>query len=84
MDKKSGREPGTSANLITFVTDRAGYDLRYAIDASKLKNELGRVQGITLKKSWKKPLTGTLQMRGVKQCYTGPYQQYYADQYNNR
>ncbi|CAN5146853.1 dTDP-glucose 4,6-dehydratase [soil metagenome] len=41
MDKKLGREPGTSEKLITFVTDRAGHDHRYAIDASKIKNELG-------------------------------------------
>ena len=36
-----GRDEGTSEKLITFVTDRAGHDLRYAIDATKLKNELG-------------------------------------------
>ncbi|MEQ9051947.1 MAG: dTDP-glucose 4,6-dehydratase, partial [Marinoscillum sp.] len=41
MDRKLGNAPGTSEKLITFVTDRAGHDLRYAIDASKLKNELG-------------------------------------------
>jgi dTDP-glucose 4,6-dehydratase len=41
MDRKLGRTEGTSLSLITYVTDRAGHDLRYAIDASKLKNELG-------------------------------------------
>jgi len=41
MDEKLGREPGTSAKLITYVTDRAGHDLRYAIDSTKLQNELG-------------------------------------------
>lgn len=41
MDKKLAREKGTSEKLITFVIDRAGHDLRYAIDATKLKNELG-------------------------------------------
>ncbi|MDQ3393736.1 MAG: dTDP-glucose 4,6-dehydratase, partial [Bacteroidota bacterium] len=41
MDKKLGRETGASEKLITFVTDRAGHDHRYAIDASKIKNELG-------------------------------------------
>jgi len=40
MDKKLGRADGESLSLITFVTDRAGHDLRYAIDATKLKNEL--------------------------------------------
>ncbi len=41
MDKKLGREPGTSEKLITYVTDRPGHDLRYAIDSSKLQEELG-------------------------------------------
>jgi dTDP-glucose 4,6-dehydratase len=41
MDEKLGREKGTSEKLIRFVKDRAGHDMRYAIDASKLKNELG-------------------------------------------
>ncbi len=41
MDRKLGRAEGTSGNLITFVTDRAGHDLRYAIDSSKIKSELG-------------------------------------------
>ena len=41
MDKKLGREPGTSEKLITFVSDRAGHDLRYAIDPTKLRDELG-------------------------------------------
>ena len=41
MDKKLGRQEGESSKLITFVTDRAGHDLRYAIDASKVMNELG-------------------------------------------
>ena len=41
MDEKLGREPGSSEKLITFVTDRAGHDLRYAIDATKIENELG-------------------------------------------
>src|SRR6188508_1792221 len=43
MDKKLGREEGTSEKLITFVKDRAGHDMRYAIDATKLKTELGWV-----------------------------------------
>ena len=47
MDKKLGRAEGESAKLITYVTDRAGHDLSYAIDATKLKNELGWVPGIT-------------------------------------
>ena len=45
MDMKLGRRKGTSEKLITYVKDRAGHDLRYAIDASKIKNEL-RVETI--------------------------------------
>jgi len=47
MDKKLGREPGTSQQLIQFVKDRAGHDLRYAIDASKIKKELGWEPSVT-------------------------------------
>ena len=41
VDKQLGRPEGSSDNLITYVTDRAGHDLRYAIDATKIKNQLG-------------------------------------------
>ena len=44
MDEKLGREAGTSAKLITYVKDRPGHDLRYAIDASKINKELGYMQ----------------------------------------
>ena len=47
MDEKLNRTPGTSEKLITFVTDRAGHDLRYAIDSSKLKMELGWKPSLT-------------------------------------
>ena len=41
MDEKLNRQPGTSASLITYIKDRAGHDMRYAIDATKLETELG-------------------------------------------
>ncbi len=63
MDKKLGRPEGESEKLITYVTDRAGHDLRYAIDSTKLQNELGWVPSFNLKKASKKPLTGTLKIR---------------------
>ena len=44
VDKLLGREEGTSEKLITYVTDRAGHDMRYAIDATKIKNELGDLE----------------------------------------
>ena len=47
MDTKLGREPGTSAQLITYVKDRPGHDLRYAIDASKINKELGWKPSVT-------------------------------------
>ncbi|PJJ84005.1 dTDP-glucose 4,6-dehydratase [Mucilaginibacter auburnensis] len=85
MDKKLGREPGTSAKLITFVTDRAGHDLRYAIDATKLKNELGWVPGITFEEGLEKTVDWYLENEGwLNDITSGHYQQYYADQYNNR
>jgi dTDP-glucose 4,6-dehydratase len=58
VDRQLGRPEGASAHLITHVTDRAGHDLRYAIDSSKLKRELGWTpslqfeQGIELTVSW--------------------------------
>jgi len=47
LDEKLHREPGTSSQLITFVKDRAGHDLRYAIDSSKLQKELGWSPSVT-------------------------------------
>jgi dTDP-glucose 4,6-dehydratase len=63
MDEKLGREKGTSEKLITFVKDRAGHDLRYAIDSSLISKELGWKPSLTLKKAFRKPLTGTWQMK---------------------
>jgi dTDP-glucose 4,6-dehydratase len=54
LDKKLGRKAGESAKLITYVTDRAGHDLRYAIDATKLKNELGWEPSITFEEGLEK------------------------------
>ena len=85
MDTKLGREPGTSAKLITYVTDRAGHDLRYAIDATKLKNELGWVPGITFEEGLEKTVDWYLENESwLNDVTSGHYQQYYADQYNNR
>ena len=56
MDEKLGREKGASANLITYVTDRPGHDLRYAIDASKLNNELGWKPSVTFEEGLEKTI----------------------------
>jgi dTDP-glucose 4,6-dehydratase len=54
MDKKLGRPEGQSAKQITFVTDRAGHDLRYAIDASKIQRELGWKPSVTFEQGLEK------------------------------
>ncbi len=85
MDKKLGHEPGTSEKLITFVTDRAGHDLRYAIDSSKLQNELGWKpslqfeEGIDLTIDWY--LNNEEWLNNVT---SGNYQKYYDEMYGNR
>jgi len=85
MDKKLGRPEGGSAKLITFVTDRAGHDLRYAIDATKLKNELGWVPGITFEEGLEKTVDWYLaNEEWLTDVTSGHYQQYYNEQYANR
>lgn len=85
MDKKLGRQAGESEKLITFVTDRAGHDLRYAIDASKLKNELNWVPSITFEEGLEKTVDWYLaNEEWLNDVTSGHYQQYYNDQYNNR
>lgn len=63
MDKKLNRQEGTSAKLITFVKDRAGHDLRYAIDASKIKRELGWAPSLQFEEGLEKLLTGIFRMK---------------------
>lgn len=85
MDKKLNREPGTSAGLITYVTDRAGHDLRYAIDATKLKEKLGWVPGITFEEGLEKTVEWYLENEEwLNDVTSGHYQEYYADQYSSR
>lgn len=85
MDKKLGRAAGESAKLITFVTDRAGHDLRYAIDATKLKNELGWVPSITFEEGLEKTVDWYLaNEEWLNNVTSGHYQQYYEEQYHKR
>lgn len=82
MDKKLDREPGTSEKLITFVTDRAGHDHRYAIDASKIKNELGWEPSLTFEEGLEKTVDWYLaNPEWLKNVTTGSYQNYYNEQY---
>ncbi len=85
LDRKLGRVEGESAKLITYVTDRAGHDLRYAIDASKLKNELGWVPSITFEEGLEKTVDWYLaNQEWLNDVTSGHYQQYYNEQYTNR
>lgn len=85
LDKKLGREEGESAKLITFVTDRAGHDLRYAIDATKLKNELGWIPSVTFEEGLEKTVDWFLENEEwLNDVTSGNYQQYYQSQYANR
>ena len=82
MNEKLGREVGESEKLITYVTDRAGHDLRYAIDATKLKNELGWMpslqfeEGIAITIDWY--LNNNKWLSDVT---SGAYKNYYAEMY---
>jgi len=85
MDRKMGRESGSSANLITYVTDRAGHDRRYAIDASKLKNELGWEPSLKFEEGLEKTIDWYLaNEEWMDRVTSGDYQKYYDQQYVNR
>ncbi len=85
MDKKLGREEGTSAKLITYVTDRAGHDLRYAIDASKIMNELGWKPSLQFEEGLEKTVDWYLANQEWMDVITsGEYLGYYEKQYENR
>jgi dTDP-glucose 4,6-dehydratase len=85
MDKKLSRPPGTSAGLITYVKDRAGHDLRYAIDATKLNKELGWKPSLTFEEGLEKTIDWYLENQDwVKHVTSGDYQNYYTEQYAKR
>lgn len=83
MDKKLGRPAGESARLITFVTDRAGHDHRYAIDASKIKNELGWEPSLQFEEGLDKTVDWYLKnTEWMGNITSGDYQKYYSEQYS--
>lgn len=83
MDSKLGRPEGTSAKLITFVTDRAGHDLRYAIDSSKIQNELGWKPEHNFKSGLEETVDWYLQNeKWLNHVTSGVYLKYYEKQYN--
>lgn len=82
MDKALNRAPGSSAAQITYVKDRPGHDRRYAIDASKLKNELGWAPSLTFEEGLAKTITWYLENTPWLQAVTsGAYKEYYKKQY---
>lgn len=82
MDEKLGRPEGTSEGLITYVKDRPGHDRRYAIDASKINEELGWEPSVTFEEGLAETIDWYLSNEEWLQNVTsGDYQQYYDQQY---
>ena len=85
MDEKLGREKGASRKLITYVKDRAGHDRRYAIDATKLKDELGWVPSLQMEEGLTKTIDWYLENeKWLDNVTSGNYQKYYEEQYTDR
>lgn len=85
MDKKLGREAGESEKLITYVKDRAGHDLRYAIDSSKLSKELGWEPSVQFEEGLEITVDWYLENgQWLNRVTSGAYQQYYEEQYVER
>lgn len=82
MDDKLGREQGSSRKLITYIKDRPGHDRRYAIDASKIEDELGWKPSLTFQEGLVKTVEWYLtQEEWLNQVTSGNYRQYYDSQY---
>ncbi|HEY1007670.1 MAG TPA: dTDP-glucose 4,6-dehydratase [Sphingobacteriaceae bacterium] len=85
MDRKLGRPEGASEKLITFVTDRAGHDLRYAIDSSRLQRELGWKPSLQFEEGLEKTVDWYLANEDwLADVTSGHYQSYYEEQYSHR
>ena len=83
MDKKLGNQIGHSKQLIRFVKDRAGHDLRYAIDASKIKKDLGWEPSVTFEQGLEKTVDWYLNNnQWLENVTSGAYLKYYRAQYN--
>lgn len=85
MDQKLGKPEGSAAKLITYIKDRAGHDQRYAIDASKISDELGWTPSINFEDGLSKTIDWYLANKEwIDKVTSGSYQNYYDQQYNNR
>jgi len=84
MDRKLGRDKGTSEQLITYVTDRAGHDKRYAIDSSKLTRELGWEPSLQFEEGMEKTVDWYLDNEEwMERIVSGEYEKYYDEMYNS-
>ncbi len=85
VDRLLGREEGEDMDLISYVADRSGHDLRYAIDSSKLQFELGWEPSLQFEEGIEKTVRWYLNNQDwLKQVTSGDYQKYYEDYYNKR
>jgi dTDP-glucose 4,6-dehydratase len=85
MDQKLEREPGTSERLITFVKDRAGHDLRYAIDSTKLMKDLGWQPSLQFEEGIEKTVDWYLSnQEWLENIVSGNYENYYREMYEDR
>jgi len=85
MDEKLGREPGTSAQLITYIKDRPGHDRRYAIDAAKINKELGWYPSVTFEEGLSQTIDWYLEnQEWLNDITSGAYQKYYETQYSTQ
>ncbi len=85
VDRLLGHSEGYSLDLITYVTDRAGHDLRYAIDSTKLKNELGWEPSLQFEEGIEKTVAWYLDnQEWMDQILSGDYEKYYDEMYSKR
>ena len=85
VDRALGNPEGASEELITFVTDRAGHDLRYAIDSTKLQKELGWEPSLQFEQGIEKTVAWYLENQAwMDNITSGEYENYYNDMYANR
>jgi len=85
MDKKLNQDIGTSQKLITYVKDRAGHDMRYAIDASKIEKVLGWKPSIQFEEGFEQTIDWYLENTDwLERILSGDYEKYYENQYDNR
>ncbi len=85
VDRLLGNPEGASEHLITYVTDRAGHDLRYAIDSRKLKNELGWEPSLQFEEGIEKTVRWYLDnQQWMDDITSGEYEKYYESMYGNR